>query len=177
MKDFFNELVLTRQSCRDFNDKPLSLELVLKIAEQARFAPSACNSQPWKMYVVADSERLNGVFEALNERGHNNFLSKAKAFIVITEKDAILKETVGSKFDRNHFVKYDIGQLTAYITLVAESLGVSSCIIGWINQDKLRQTVGYTDSEQSNIVVALGYSNIPVREKKRKDVLEVVTRV
>ena len=64
MKDFFNELVLTRQSCRDFNDKPLSVELVLKIAEQARFAPSACNSQPWKMYVVADSEKLNGVFEA-----------------------------------------------------------------------------------------------------------------
>lgn len=174
MKDCFYKLVNERQSCREFNDKALEEQTVMQIVKTAMLAPSACNSQPWKMHVVLDAQKRAQVFEALNDRGHNMFLDKAKAFVVISEKQATLKESVGNKFDRNHFVKYDIGQLCAYITLTAKSLGVESCIIGWINQDKLRSAVGYSQDEQSNIVVALGYSDIAIRKKARKTIEEIV---
>ena len=45
----------------------------------------------------------------------------------------------------------------------------------WINQDLLKSAVGYPDGEVSNIVVALGYSDIPKREKVRKSAEEVIT--
>ena len=177
MKECFVKLINKRQSCRDFSDKPLDKAVVLEIAELAMLAPSACNSQPWKMHLVCEGEKLSEVALALQERGHNPFVSGAKAFIVITEKQAVYKENITAKFDRNHFVKYDIGELTAYITLVAESMGVSSCIIGWINQEQLRKAVGYADEEVSNIVVALGYSDTPVRPKKRKEKSEIISVV
>ena len=173
MEKYFENLIKNRQSCRDFNEKEVSEETLEKIAELAMLAPSACNSQPWKMYLVA-GEKAKGVIPALQERGHNPFLEKAKAFIVITEKDATLKTFVGNKFGRNHFVKYDIGQLIAYITLAAESIGVKSCIIGWINQDELRKATGYPQEEISNVVVAFGYSDCEIREKKRKDKSEII---
>ena len=173
MDKYFEKLINTRQSCRDFNDMPLEQEKIVEIARLATLSPSACNSQPWKMYVVG-GEKASLVTPALQERGHNPFLSGAKGYIVITEKQAVYKEFVKSKFDKYHFVKYDIGQLTAYITLAAESVGVKSCIIGWINQDELRAVVGYGEEEVCNIVVALGYSDIEVREKKRKDLSEVI---
>ncbi len=174
MENYFENLIKTRQSCRDFNDKEIEKETLEKIAELARFAPSACNSQPWKMYLVS-GEKAKEVVPALQERGINTFLEKAKAFIVVTEKDATLKPSASARFNRNHFVKYDIGQLVAYITLGAESIGVKSCIIGWVNQEELRKAIGYPQEEISNVVVALGYSDCEIRDKKRKEKEEVVT--
>ena len=173
MKDFFENLILNRQSCRDFNDLPLSEETVIEIAKKAMLSPSACNSQPWKMYVVTSPEKVKQTAVALGLNGHNKFLSKAKAFIVFAEKQAVLKP--GVKFDRNHFVKYDIGELVAYATLAAESMGVKSCIIGMIDQKLIRNAVGLADCELCNVAVALGYSDTPIREKKRKPFDEVVT--
>lgn len=173
MENSFVNLINTRQSCRDFSDKPLEIETIEKIAELATLSPSACNSQPWKMYLVG-GEKVKEVTPTLQNNGHNPFLTGAKGYIVITEKQAEYKTFVKSKFDKYHFVKYDIGELTAYITLVAESIGVKSCIIGWINQEELRGVVGYPEEEVCNIVVALGYSDTPVREKKRKAKEEVI---
>ncbi len=175
MKELFKKLALSRQSCRDFNDKPLDKTTVEEIASIAMLAPSACNSQPWKMYLVTEKDKVSAVAKSLQDRGHNAFVDGAKAFIVISEKDAALKESISARFRSDHFVKYDIGELTAYITLAAESLGVKSCIIGWINQDALKTAINMPDGEVSNIVVALGYSDTPLRDKKRKSPREIIT--
>ena len=175
MKESFKKLALSRQSCRDFNDKPLDKTTVEEIASIAMLAPSACNSQPWKMYLVTEKDKVSAVAKSLQDRGHNAFADGAKAFIVISEKDAALKESISARFRSDHFVKYDIGELTAYITLAAESLGVKSCIIGWINQDALKTAINMPDGEVSNIVVALGYSDTPLRDKKRKSPREIIT--
>ena len=175
MENCFKQLVLSRQSCRNFNDKPIEKQTVLDIAKLAMLAPSACNSQPWKMYVVTSPLGLEKTAAALGVNGHNKFLSKAKAFIVLAEKQAVLKP--GVKFDRNHFVKYDIGQLSAYITLTAKSFGVETCIIGMVDQNLIGDAVGLKDGEACNIAVALGYSDCALREKKRKTENEVIELV
>ena len=172
MENYFKELVLSRQSCREFNDKPLEKSLVMDIVNLATLSPSACNSQPWKMYVVTDPDGLKNTAAALGVNGHNKFLCGAKAFVVLAEKQAVLKP--GVRFDRNHFVKYDIGELLAYITLGAQSVGVSSCIIGMVDQELITSAVGLEDGEVCNVAVALGYSDISVREKKRKTVDETI---
>ncbi len=175
MFEQFETLVKTRQSCRNFSDKPLEKEKVAKIVELAALAPSACNSQPWKMYVVTSPERVEKTAVALGVNGHNKFLVGAKAFIVIADQQATLKE--GVRFDRNHFVKYDVGELIAYITLTAKSLGVDSCIIGMVDQNLIGDAVGLKDGEVCNVAVALGYSDAPLRDKKRKPKEEVVELV
>ncbi len=164
----FSELVMKRQACRDFNDKPLDRETLEKIVDLSRFAPSACNSQPWKMY-VASGEKLEEITVTLTEKGMNSFLSKAKAYIVLSEKATTLKASALKRFTRAHFVKYDVGELAAYITLTAESLGVANIVIGWINEEKLKSVVGMGEGEACSLVIALGYSDSPVRTKTRLD--------
>ena len=170
----FKNLALSRQACRNFNGKEIESDILKDIVDLARFAPSACNSQPWKMYCVQQEETKKAVLEALQEGGRNAFLSSATAFIVITEAVGKLKEDVLTRFSADHFVKYDIGELTAYITLMAKAHGVDSCVIGWINKEKLIKAVGYPQNESCSIVVALGYSDIPVREKIRKPIDQTV---
>lgn len=47
------ELFLVRQSTREYSDKPVSEEDLLEICRLAKLAPSAINSQPYKMYAIS----------------------------------------------------------------------------------------------------------------------------
>ncbi len=173
LKDF-EKLVNDRQSCRDFSEKEVENEKLVNAINLALLSPSACNSQPWKIYCVSEKENLNKVAKCLQEGGRNAFTSKAKAFIVIAERNMPLKKDISEKFSEGHFVKYDIGEFIAYLTLALESEGLSSCIIGWVNKEELKKAVNYPDGETCNIVVAVGYSDIEKRKKVRLSSLETV---
>lgn len=174
MFETFKKLVETRQSCREFNDKPIDKKALNEVINLAKLAPSACNSQPWKMYVITDPNKLTQVAESLQERGRNLFTSGAKAFVAIAEKEAKLKPDIEKKFDRNHFVKYDIGELVAYLTLGAKAKGMETCIIGWINHEKLKTALNLPENEVCNVVVAFGNSDIAIREKARKNNEDII---
>ena len=50
------KIIYRRRSIRVFKDKPLSKELINRLIETARFAPSAGNGQPCKFLVVTNKE-------------------------------------------------------------------------------------------------------------------------
>lgn len=173
----FTDLILSRQATRDFNDVPLEKEKVLEIAKSAVLAPSACNSQPWKLYCVTDENKVKQVTKAVQGKVQNRFLDKAKAYICFADQIATLKPEAMVRFDRNHFVQYDVGEAIAYATLSAESLGVKTCIIGWVDQPAIKSALGLGDNEVCNVVVALGYSDAPLRKKIRKDMNAVIVEL
>jgi len=177
MFDNFEKLVKTRQSCREFNDKPIDKAQLMKVVDLARLAPSACNSQPWTMYCITDADKVKAVTDCLQDRGRNPFLTNAKAYVAISEKQAVLKDWVSEKVGAHHFIKYDVGELVAYLTLGAKALGIETCIIGWINHDKLKETLAMPENQVCNVVVAFGHSDIPVREKARKAKEDVVKEI
>ncbi len=166
------EVIKTRQSCRNFTDQKPDLNLLKEIAELALLAPSACNSQPWKIYLVHNDEKVKEVAKTVQDFGMNKFASNAGAFFVIADQEAKLMLGSSLKFDNNHFVKYDVGELIAYITLICKERGLDTCILGWVNGKKLKNVINYSDKEVCNIVIAVGYSNAPLRAKKRKPVNE-----
>jgi len=46
------EAVTTRRSVRQFLDKPVPYEVIHRVMDKARWAPSGCNYQPWQATVV-----------------------------------------------------------------------------------------------------------------------------
>ncbi len=169
--DFFN-LVQNRQSARVYLKKQVEIEKINKIIETARLAPSACNSQPWKMLVVRDEKNANALKDALIDGKINAFLNDVSSFIALVEEPAILR--AGVNVESDYYTEYDIGELIAYITLSAEALGVSSCIIGRVDTEKIKSVLNLNENEKCKIVVALGYSECAKREKIRKPLEEVV---
>lgn len=172
-KSFVN-LVNSRQACRDFSGEKVEKNTLYNICDLARFSPSACNSQPWKMYCTNDGEVFEKVKKALTYNGRNAFLEKAGGFICLVEKHPQLMADVSKLFGDDYFVKYDIGELIAYITLTAKSMGIESCIIGWMDKSVLKNALSLSENEDCSIVVALGYSNIPIRKKTRKLATETI---
>jgi nitroreductase len=51
------DALLRRKSTRAFLDRPVSRELIIKILESARYAPSGVNTQPWQVAVVSGEKK------------------------------------------------------------------------------------------------------------------------
>ncbi len=52
------KVIMERRSIRAFKDEPLPENIIRRILEAGRFAPSAGNCQPWKFVVITDPEVL-----------------------------------------------------------------------------------------------------------------------
>ena len=173
MSKNFCELINERQACRNFSDKQIEKDVIYDILEDAVKAPSACNSQPWRVFVTYSPEENAKMRKCLQEDGKNAFLDNAQAFVAIYLSDDItLKVGVSAKFPPSHFAEYDLGEFIAYLTLAAKDRGVDSCIIGWLNNEKINETFALCG--KCDIVVALGYGKDAPRIKNRLSLSKIM---
>ena len=170
----FMELCMIRQSCRSFDDRPVPHEMLMRIAEAARLAPSGCNSQPWKFYFVESEEKVAVLREAAQQLGFNGFLDKAKAFAVVVETYAQLAPSLLKIVDSQTFAEMDIGAATAYISLAASDLGVGNCQIGFFDRATVAETLKIDKSLRIRSLIAFGMpADGSIKTKGRKPMDEV----
>lgn len=171
----FLKIAQTRQSCRSYDEqKPVEQEKLDAILEAARLAPSACNGQPYHI-TVCHGEKAKEAAEATMGMGMNKFASQAPVVLVISEMPYVKSAAVGAKVKKNDYRSIDIGIVTAYLTAEATAQGLSTCILGWLDDDKLRKICGV--DHPVRLVVTLGYAKETdvLRTKKRKEISELTT--
>jgi nitroreductase len=166
----FSDVILKRNSCRNFQNKKIEPIILEQLVEMARTAPSAVNGQPWFLHVVSNEETLAFIKQACTSMKMNLFILKAPTLIVIEEtQDNILSSTIG-KIKEMPFSSIDIGIITAFITLAATSLDLGSCILGWFDKDKIKKALNLNKTAKIRLVIAVGYpTNEQIKPKKRKD--------
>lgn len=173
MSTFF-ELAEKRQSCRSYADRAVSKEQILKCIETARLSPSACNSQPWSFIAVNGKKKANLVAKCTQDLGMNKFTDGCPSFIIICQEEVNLASKLGGRLKGLDFSEIDLGLVTAHLCYAAAEQGLSTCILGWLNEEKLREVVEIPKKSKVRLVLALGYAeNENVREKKRKDLDEI----
>ena len=173
----FMEIALERQSCRSYDEtRPVEEEKLHAVLEAARLAPSACNGQPYRL-TVCRGETAKAVAKATMGRGMNAFADKAPVMIVISEEPYVKSAALGAKVKNNDYRSIDIGIVCAYLTAEAAAQGLSTCILGWFDDDVVRALGGL--EYPVRLVVTLGYAKAgdPPREKKRKALSELVSFV
>lgn len=171
----FMDIAQARQSCRSYDEgRPVEQEKLVAILEAARLAPSACNGQPYH-FTVCHGEMAKMVAKATQGMGINGFADQAPVLIVISEVPYTKSAALGAKMKGIDYRSIDIGIVAAYITAEATAQGLGSCILGWINDDKIRAACGL--DSKTHLVIPLGYpgpKDSP-RPKKRKEMEELVT--
>ena len=171
----FMEIAKTRQSCRSYDEsREVEREKLDAILEAARLAPSACNGQPYKITVCCGQAAKD---VAMNCRGvgMNKFAVQAPVCMVISEMPYVKTAAMGAKVKNNDYRSIDIGIVTAYLTAEAAAQGLSTCILGWLDDSKIRKIC---DLEYPvRLVITLGYAREGdmLRKKIRKDLTELVS--
>ena len=171
----FTEIAQNRQSCRKYDStKAVEQEKIDAILNAARLSPSACNGQPYHI-TVCTGDTAAAVAKATQGMGMNKFVSDAPVQLVISEMPYCRTAAVGSKLKHNDYRSIDIGIVAAYITAEAAAQGLGSCILGWLDSDKIK-SICDLDGEV-RLVICLGYASVDdkLRVKKRKDLDELVS--
>ncbi|MBQ7098378.1 MAG: nitroreductase family protein [Oscillospiraceae bacterium] len=171
----FMEIAKARQSCRSYDEtravEPGKLQAVL---EAARLAPSACNGQPYVLTVCTGEKAKEVALLTRGMGGMNKFAVQAPVCIVVSEGAYVRTAALGAKVKGNDYRSIDIGIMTAYLTAEATAQGLSTCILGWLDDEKIRAVCGTNSA--TLLVITLGYASEgdKLRSKKRKELSEFV---
>ena len=171
----FLDIAKLRQSCRNYDSSKMVEEEKLEaILEAARLAPSACNAQPYHL-TVCKGELAKAVGKATMGMGLNKFSVDAPVLIVISEAPYNKTAALGAKVKGNDYRSIDIGIAAAYLTAEATAQGLGTCILGWLDDAKIRKLTGIEGTVR--LVVTVGYAKEEdkLREKKRKEFKELVS--
>ena len=168
----FTELLLTRQSVRKYSNKPVEEEKITQIIEACRLAPSASNSQPWKIIIVDNLELKNEVANATFTKGvnFNSFVPESPAIAVIVIEKPKLITQIGGFLKNREFPLIDIGIVSEHFCLKAAELGLGTCMLGWFNEKKIKSLLNIPRGKRIGLVITLGYApdDYKLREKTRK---------
>lgn len=171
----FMEIARLRQSCRSYDEgRAVEEEKLTAVLEAARLAPSACNGQPYH-FTVCRGQAAKAAAAATMGMGMNKFAPQAPVCIVVSEEPYVKSAALGAKLKKNDYRSIDIGIAVSYLTAEAAAQGLSTCILGWLDDEKLRQICGL--NQPVRLVITLGYAKEEdqLRPKKRKDLSQLVS--
>lgn len=169
----FLEIAKQRQSCRAYDEsRGVEQEKLDAILEAVRLAPSACNGQPYKI-TVCRGRTAEEVAAATTGMGMNKFAAQAPVLLVVSEMPYVKSAALGAKVKNNDYRSIDIGIAAAYLTAEAAAQGLGTCILGWFDDQKIRNLCAL--EHPVRLVITLGYAkDDAVRPKKRKDLSVLV---
>lgn len=97
--------------------------------------------------------------------------------IVISERPYVKSAAIGSKLKHNDYRSIDIGIVCAYLTAEATAQGLATCILGWLDSDKIKEICHLDGTVR--LVVTLGYAapDYPQRKKIRLSKEEITKEI
>ena len=156
--DVFDAIV-SRRSIRNYVEKPIEEEKLIKILQAARYAPSAKNRQNWKFVIVKDAKTKKLLVPACYDQ---SFI--AEAAIVVA----------GIADPRFRWYKIDMGIAFEHIALEAIELGLGTCWIGAFDEQKVSKILGVPENLETVILMTVGYPKKIPEPTSRKDIAEIV---
>lgn len=167
----FYEVIRKRRSIRNYHPgKEIPEDVLKRILEAGRMAPSASNRQPWKFLVV----KRQDIKKKLSECYRGDWLNKAPLILVVigyTDQAWVRKK------DGYSSLAIDLTIALDHMILAAASEGVGSCWILAFDDQILRKVLELNDNEFVACITPLGYPRDPNAFRasaQRKNMSEIV---
>ena len=162
------EAITARKSVRLFKDKDVPEDIVLKLLEAARLAPSASNRQEWRLVIVRDAAIRKKL--ALAAKGQK-FVSQAPVVLVCCA------ETDGHVMTCGQLCyPIDLAITIDHITLCAVAEGLGTCWIGAFDEDQVKDILGIPSQVRVVELLPIGYPQDPAVMKKSRLAIEDIVK-
>ena len=117
--------------------------------------------------------------ECLEDGGLNGcpWGNRVPAFFIICEEKAKLQPGVAEHYGSQHFAQMDIGMAAMSLCCEAASLGLGTCMIGTMNQERLHSAFHIPSDTTARLIITVGYPANPgaPRRKQRKELSSIVS--
>ena len=164
----FIDVVTKRESTRKFSDEIVSDEVLNKILEVGRIAPSAKNYQPTRIIVVKSSEGLSKIDECSRCR-----FNAPVVLIICGDKNIAWREGDYSSYEMDGSI------VGTHIMLAATNYGVDNIWIKLFDKELTKELFGLEENIQPICLMPLGYRKEEYKgsplHNLRKNLDEIVT--
>jgi nitroreductase len=164
------EAIDRRRNVRAFADRPIPSEVLRRIVDAARHAPSSMNEQRWAFVAVTDRETLRRLADL---GGYADHVGQAAAAVCLVVPEA-------PQPDERESIAFDLGQAAQNLMLAAWDKGVGSCHATLDSPDGVQDVLGLPEGMRCDLAVSLGYPadsaslTGPPRPGGRKPLAEVL---
>ncbi len=169
-----------RRSIRKFTDEAVSHELIEKIIDSARFAPSWKNTQTARYVVVEDRDLISRIASegTLGFEHNKGIIEGAPALVIVTsinkrsgyERDGSFSTSKG-----NEWQMFDAGAASEAFCLSAYAEGVGSVILGIFDEKKVAEIIGLGEDRTVSALIPIGIPAEQPNPTPRKEISEYVT--
>ncbi len=170
------EIIRRRFSCRRYLSDPVDEEKMADLKEAVRWAPSACNRQPYRFHFITDRPLITEISRAVptGPASVNEWITSAPLLIAAIGTPEVFWHRATQVIDKDYH-RMDATIAMDHLSLVATELGLGTCWIGWFHRRKTGRILGIRQGEEVVILMTVGYpEKKPVNRKPRKELEELV---
>lgn len=165
----FSEMIRQRYSVRKYDSRPVEEDKLRIVLEAARVAPTARDTQPFKIYVVKSADAIKKL------RGITQMTFDAPVVLMI---GAVFEECCQSPFSGKDYSYIDTSIVTDHMMLQAQALGLGTCWVGYFDPKVIGKEFGIPEGIEIKHLLPIGYpakDSVPgPMHSKRKSLDELV---
>jgi nitroreductase len=162
----FTELVKERYSVRAYKNTPVEKEKLDRILETACLAPTAKNSQSFKLFII-DVKNNQGKLLKIYSR---DWFVQAPIVVLIC---GIPKDN-WVRADGKNYNDIDAAIVMDHLILAATDAGLGTCWVGAFDSKAAKELLALPQNFEPIAFTPLGYPADNCREKNRKKISEIV---
>ncbi|MBN2712513.1 MAG: nitroreductase family protein [Planctomycetes bacterium] len=162
------EAIATRKSIREWQDKDIPDEVLERVMEAARLAPSAKNLQEWRFIAVRDKDLRERLVPA----------AAGQAFVGAAPVVLVCCADTDNHLMRCGQLCYPIDVAIAmdHLSLAAVSEGLGTCWIGAFYEDQVKSILGIPEHIRVVELMPIGYPAKPDKVDKIRLPLDEIMR-
>ena len=145
------DVMRTRRSVRAYRPDPIPNEVLARVLDAARIAPSGSNRQPTRLIVVQEWETKQKLVPLCHNQA---FIATAPYIVVACGRD--IKYNRGEWMGRYAMI-VDVAIAVDHLTLAARAEGLGTCWIGSFNNAGLKEFFGLPKEVDVVALTPLGY--------------------
>jgi nitroreductase len=166
----FGELIAKRYSVRAYKADPVPEELLEKVLEAARLAPTAANRQPFQVYVVGTAGRQ----EELRKVYRRPWFTQAPMVLCVCTLPA--QAWVRVQYDGKCYADVDAAIVMDHMILAAAEIGLGTCWIADFNPAAAREALNLPKGVEPVLFTPLGFPADQPKPRERRPLAELVCR-
>ncbi|MEO0083574.1 MAG: nitroreductase family protein [candidate division WOR-3 bacterium] len=165
----FYDVIKQRCSVRAYKPTPIDDNVLERILEAGRLAPSAKNIQPWKFIVVKDPKIKQELVVACRNQ---EFIAQAPIVICAVALEKIAWGRMGGYWSS---YPVDVAIALEHIILAATNEGLGTCWIGAYDESAVKKILNIPDDVKVIALTPLGYPAQETSPRPRKPLSEITS--
>jgi len=173
------DLIKSRRSVRKLKPDPVPDEVLMKLLEAARWAPSWANTQCWEFIVVKDPEIKAELSETLvpPRNPAKNVVANAPVVIAALGRKGVSGFHRGSAVtSKGDWLMFDVALAVQNLVLEAHALGLGTVIVGAFDFEKASKILKVPPHVELVALIPVGYPDETPQAPPRKKLSDMVYR-